>query len=410
VSDISERLQAMGILGRRIPPMCISARFRLALACGGLLAILFPLAYFGLITLTGWGAYCLAAGHAPVMSCIALVSGGLLILSLLKPLVAKSIPSPKPHALDPEKESLLFAFVREIAAAGGMPAPSRIAVDCNVNCYCAFVGGITGLFRSGFDLILGLPLVASLRLDQFGGVVAHELGHAAQTTNMRSSQSIWGVSAWLSQVSFQRDTIDEALLTWLSTSGQGRRLAVRVAQLLILPGREVLRLLRIAEKAATSAFLRRMELEADRCQVRVAGTAGFISTVLELNLLSVAAQRAVVELSRMRLERQLAADYPGMIASIRRSYSLDFVQNLPAGVEKRGTHVLSAHPGDKDRITLARAEASPGIVTADFPASVLFANFEPLCREVTREFYQQELGLTLEGYELVLAPHSSPRS
>lgn len=237
--DISARLQAIGVLGVRIAPMSMSPRCRLALGFGAVLAAFFPLAYVGLIALVGWGSHSLAGGHSPVRSCIALLSGGLLILSLVKPLVARSVSPAEPHALDRDKEPLMFAFVREIASARGMPVPSRIALDCNVNCYCVFSGRITGPFRSGFELVVGLPLVASLRLDQFAGVVAHELGHAAQMTTMRSSQLIWGVSAWFSQVTCERDEIDEKLLTWLAASGQKTRLAARLAQLLVLPGRGV---------------------------------------------------------------------------------------------------------------------------------------------------------------------------
>jgi hypothetical protein len=63
--------------------------------------------------------------------------------------------------------------------------------------------------------------------------------------------------------------------------------------------------------------------------------------------------------------------------------------------------MLSAHPCDHDRIALALAEDEPGIVTADLPASVLFTEFQALCREVTIEYYEQELGIAPQGCELV---------
>jgi len=157
----------------------------------------------------------------------------------------------------------------------------------------------------------------------------------------------------------------------------------------------------VAEGAASSVCLRRMELEADRHQARVAGTGAFISTVLEVSLLACAAQRAVVELSRMKREGRLVDNYPGLIAALRGRYSKEFVQRLLAGVEEGETGWFSAHPCDKDRIALARAERTRSILTAGLPATVLFADYNTLCRGVTLEFYDQELGLKRESCELV---------
>lgn len=157
----------------------------------------------------------------------------------------------------------------------------------------------------------------------------------------------------------------------------------------------------LAEGAVSSVFLRRMEREADRCQVRVAGTDAFVSTILEINLLSVAAQRAVVDLSRMWREGRLVDNYPGLITSLRSRYSSGFVQRLLAGLEQGKTGMFSEHPCDKDRMALARAENARGVLTPGLPARELFADYESLCHDVTLEFYDQQLHLEREGCDLV---------
>jgi hypothetical protein len=277
------------------------------LALGAVIAGLFPLLYVALVALVAWAVRSVAlrqglvpgvivSFHPPAGLLAFLVGGCLLILPLLKPLVARPGRITEPHFLDPDREPLLFAFVRELASRAGMPEPSRIAVDCNVNCCCVFAGGIIGFFRPGFVLSVGLPLVLSLRLDEVGGIFGHELAHAYQMESRRSSRFIWTVHTWLSRVAFERDEFDE----WLDTAGMVARLGLRLAQLLSQVSRVVLRLLAVAESAASSVFLRRMELEADRCQARVAGAGAFVSAALETNLLAFAAQRAIVELSRMK--------------------------------------------------------------------------------------------------------------
>jgi hypothetical protein len=285
-SGTSAQLEAMGVLGAHIEPVVASAWRRLGLTLGASIACLFPLAYVALVALAAWGVglialkYRAASGtpssfdSAPAL--LAFLAGGcLLILSLIKPLVAPPGQTAEPHYLDRRKEPLLFAFVKELASACGMPEPSRIAADCTVNCCCVLAGGIGGLFRPGFVLQVGLPLAASLRLDEFGGVLAHELAHAAQANAMRSNRVLYNVHAWFSRVVFERDEIDDRILNWLERAGALTRPILRLAQALSKLGRGALRLPMIAECAAASFFLRRMEAEADRYQARVAGSGYF---------------------------------------------------------------------------------------------------------------------------------------
>lgn len=387
----------------RIPPIVPGAKLRVMFALGAILAALFPLVYVASMPVVVWALYRLSSAadtslvRSPISSAIVLSLGCVLILSMLKPLVARPAQTSEPHYLNREEQPAIFALVDLLASKIGVAPPERIAVDCNVNCDCMFTGGMGGVLRSGFVLTIGLPLVAGLRLDQIVGVLAHELGHALQITTVRSSRVIWSVHSWLSRVLFQQDAFDELLLRRLETAGSIMRPAIRLMQLLLQPARGILWLLLMAEGAASCPLRRRMEITADRYQARASGAEKFVSTLREINLLTVAGQRAVVELSRMRRTGRLIADYPRLIARIRRGYPEDFVQRLLAGLEEEKTSLLSAHPRDQDRITLAREERQPGITTSDLPAYVLFTDFDSLCREVTVEFYEQELGVAMEG-------------
>lgn len=200
---------------------------------------------------------------------------------------------------------------------------------------------------------------------------------------MRSSRVIWTVHSWLSRVVFQQDEFDEILLRRLKTVDSPMRLALDLTRLLVQPSRGILWLLMMAEGAVSCTFRRYIEVTADRYQIRVSGTEKFISAVLEINLLTVAAQRAMVELSRMKRRGRLIDDYPGLIAWIRVRYPKDIVERLLAGLAEERPGLLSAHLCDKDRIALARAEHQQGIVTFSLSASVLFTEYQTLCREVT---------------------------
>lgn len=411
-SSTSAQLEAMDILGAHISPVAISTRYRLGMALGTSIAGLFPLAYVALLALVAWAVCSVALTHGLVPGAksnfsssarpFAVVVGGcLLTVSMLKPLVARAGRRAESRYLDPDEEPLLFAFIRKLASSTGTPEPSRIAVDWNVNCCCVFAGGIGGFSRSAPALLVGLPLVSGLRLDEFGGVLAHELAHGAQMQAVRSSRFLCGVQAWFSRVAYEPDELDERLLKRLETAGPAARLALQLVQLLFGLGRGILRLLAVAEGAAVSIFLRRMELEADRCQARVSGTGAFVSATLEVNLLAFAAQGAIVELSRMKRKGKLVDNYPGLVVAVRERYSKQFVQRVVSGLEGREIGRFNAHPSDKERIDLARAENCRGILTTGLPSAILFADYGAICRQVTLEFYDQEFCLKRDSYELV---------
>jgi hypothetical protein len=375
-----------------------------------MLASFFVLAYAVLIPLASWAAFSLTSilsrgldgkpSLHTVLVSLSVLAGSALILSLVKPLLAPPAHRPQPHSLDCEQQPLLAAFVKELASVIGSPAPSGIAVDCSVNCHCLFSGGPGRILRSDFILVIGLPLVAGLRLNQFAGVLAHELSHVAQVRTLRSSYFIWSVHGWFSRVAFERDRVDEHLFACTAAGQRAVKMFSRLAQLLVLPGRAVLRVLMLLQSLVNSIFLRRLELEADRCQVRVAGTEAFITGVRELNLLEVAVQRALIELSRMKGEGRLVNNYPGLISTIRRRYSEEFVQRLLAGVEERKAGIFALHPCDRDRIAMARAEKKPALIRANWPAAALFSGFAALCRQATLDFYKQELGIDVDVREL----------
>jgi hypothetical protein len=138
-------------------------------------------------------------------------------------LVARPAPAPEPHYLQVEKQPLLFALVRSLASKIGVAAPDRMAVDCSVNCYCMFAGGIRGISLSGFALVIGLPLVAGLRLDQVVGVFVHELAHAFEIATMRSSHLIWAIHSWLCDVACRQDGFDLLLQQRLAAAGRATK-------------------------------------------------------------------------------------------------------------------------------------------------------------------------------------------
>jgi hypothetical protein len=70
-------------------------------------------------------------------------------------------------------------------------------------------------------------------------------------------------------------------------------------------------------------------------------------------------------------------------------------------MEKGGNRIFSSHPCDRDRMALARAQATRGLLTPGLPAAALFADYQQLCRQATLDYYDRDLRLKREGCNLV---------
>lgn len=145
-----------------------------------MLVALFPLMYLALIPLVAWtlcwfGSSVTPSMHSPLLLAGILLVGSLLVLSMLKPLLARPAPASEPRYLSHEKQPLLFALAGSLASKIGVAAPERIAVDCNVNCYCMFAG--RNHWYASFRLRPNDWIAAGsgLHPDQIAGVPAHEL-------------------------------------------------------------------------------------------------------------------------------------------------------------------------------------------------------------------------------------------
>jgi hypothetical protein len=99
----------------------------------------------------------------------------LLPLALAKALLLKRRPGAARIVLDPRQEPLLFDLVERIARLIAVPAPASIAVtrgdDASVR-----------RSRRGYDLDLGVGLIAALETRQLAAVIAHECARVAETS------------------------------------------------------------------------------------------------------------------------------------------------------------------------------------------------------------------------------------
>ncbi len=370
----------------------------------GLALVFLPLAYLGTVGVTLWLLYfhltrdsrwIFGPEAGLPMACLYLASALVLVLLgffLLRPLIPDRRRPKADLELSPEQEPRLHAFVQQICAALGSPAPMRILVNMDVNASARFVPGFTDFWQGRLELVLGLPLVRGLDLGQFAGVLAHELGHFRQGAGMRMVHGIRAVNQWFLNAAAHEDAWEKDL------SQKGHK----VDPFLFLPGwcamgcawvvRKILRAHVRAGQAVSCVLLRQMEHEADRAAIRLVGGETFAGMVLEAKVLEAAWGLANRSLGMALREGRLADDLPGLVSAHTRVFIPEVRRKMERSLLREKTALFDTHPSLAERIKRARHSASRGMFRANGQAHSLFFDFASLSRRATMAFYRQDLG------------------
>lgn len=380
-------------------PFYLLATFVVALAM-----VLLPAIYVGLIGLVGYGVYYHATQDLWILAgsggakgrffvYVAPIIGGITAMFfMIKPLLAR--PARREHAvtLVEAGEPLLFQFVERVCRLVGARKPSRIEVDCQANAAAALRDGWRGFFTGELTLLIGTPLAAGLTAQEFAGVLAHEFGHFTQSVAMRLTYLIRQISYWFRRVVYERDAWDVQLEEAAESSGGWLSLLVHLARLLVWLSRRILWVLMMIGDLLSCALMRQMEYNADRYEIRLAGTDAFERTSLKINLLGVSANAAHHTLAAGWQDRKLPDNLPELALITLEDMPAEVRRSIEAGQTEGKTGLLHTHPCDAARIARARREQAPGVFHSSAPASSLFRDFDLLARETTFDYYRQLMG------------------
>jgi len=386
----------------QIPLVETTLFYRLGLFFVAIVMILLPMVYLGLILGVGYIGYTywLKLTMAYAMGfwsfwfyLFVMLVCSVLVLFMIKPLFARWPEQAKPAELLPEDEPLLFAFVEKICRVVRAPVPKRIYVGCEVNAAAGFREGFRGFLQGELVLTIGLPLVAALNLSQMAGVLSHEFGHFSQSMGMRLTYLVRSINLWFTRVVYERDALDEILLSWYENSDWLFALLLAPMLFLIWLTRKVLLLLMLVGHGFSCFLMRQMEYDADRYEHRLVGAEVFERTVHKLQLLSAGSILAHAHLIESWRDGRLGDNLPTLIVEKIKELPLEILDEIKREVMQRRTRLFDTHPSEFDRILSARKENSgPGIFQHPESSSVLFQDFEKLSVEVTFDYYRDTLG------------------
>ncbi|MBI4613498.1 MAG: M48 family metalloprotease [Planctomycetes bacterium] len=397
-----------------IEPVRIGPGYRLALLAVASAMLLLPVAYLGLAGLVAWGTLQHARhGHDRVADSSSfrlralayggpIVAGVVVTLLLLKPLVARRGREEFVLELDPAAEPTLFQFVTRLCETVRAPVPRRIEVDLTANAAAGFQNGTAGFLTGRLTLRFGLLLARELSIRDFGGVLAHELGHFSQRGAMRVSFLIRTVHAWFARVVFERDAFDEGLEKSFSES---HFVLVKLIVLLAIGSvwvtRGILWLFLAASHALCCVLLRQMEIDADRHEVRVAGSSSFQATLESIHVLDVPRTAYMARIVLAPRGCELPDDLPAAVSSLLSTGAEPLRAGVRSQLVSARTRAFDTHPSFRDRVRNAVAESAPGVLRLEGPASSLFSDFGATCRDATAGLYRHVLGRAAERIRLV---------
>ena len=366
--------------------------YRVGVVLVALAVVLLPILYVALIGLLGWGVYwhttenlhvaSMGTGRGRVMAVLAyaapVVAGSIAVLFMLKPLLARTARPYAQVSLNRSKQKMLFAFVDKICDSVGAPRPTRIDVSFDVNAAAGFGSGFWSVFKSDLVLVVGLPLVAGMSLQQFAGVLAHEFGHFSQGTAMRVSWIVRHVNHWFAKVVYTRDEWD----VWLTSVSEELDLRITwifwIARLVVFLSRLVLWCFMMVSHMLTCWLARQMEFDADRYEARLAGSETFRKTCLRLQCLNYGLLAY--------LHGGPPPDSNGNpirdIVAYSDSIPGQDLKQIKKHIKKSENGWFDTHPADSERIASAKREEAEGIFHSDLPAETVVKHFDRLCNNL----------------------------
>jgi len=385
-------------------------------------ALVQPLVYFAAIAGVGWatlwwgswGTRLLSAGSTGYgyrarglimllrvfVYLTPLVGGVMIVLLLLGALFpSRRDPGPRGYPLARVEHRLIYAYVDKLCDIMRAPRPVRIDLRPDANASASFDGGWSWIVRRRMVLTIGTTLIAGMTRRELTGVIAHEIGHFTQGMGMRSTRLLAAINRWFFRVIHERGLVDDIL-------GDGRDsewVLIQLGSALIAFSLVVIRTLlwgiASVSRLITMFMLRRMEIAADRCEARVAGSEAFVRSMARIVELNEGFRKAM-ELTRLEaVQRRLPEDFAGLALALTPRLPRD-PNGFVSGFSESGS-LWSTHPPMAQRVALAIRMAEPGIVLSDGPATKLLAPFDGVSRSVTKHLHEQVVGGSLAGIRVL---------
>jgi Zn-dependent protease with chaperone function len=282
----------------------------------------------------------------------------------------------------------LFAFIRQICADTGAPAPRTIVLTPEVNASVFYKCTFWSLFFPiKKNLHIGLGLVNALSLSEFKAVLAHEFGHFSQRS-MRLGGYVYTANRIIHEVVYGRDWLDESLSAFSPVLNLVRKLLGGVFGLI---------------NFANSSLSRQMEFQADLVAVSISGSDAIIHGLVRTDFAQQCLDQTWQDLTAagdhglftkdIFVHQSKAAEYLRILKDDPRLGKPPLAAEADAKVQVFPPNetvlppMWASHPPHYERENNCKRIYIAGPAD-DRPACVLFENAEALREQITRRHYE----------------------
>ena len=289
----------------------------------------------------------------------------------------------------------LFQFFESLSEYIGCKKPNEFYVTNETNISITFVDGIAGMFSGKTALLIGMPLVAGMSLQQFSGMVAREYGHFAQGRAVYIRFTINAINKWLYARAYKKDKIDEKIESYLKDHEVMTFLSIicQIVKFGFRLPRWIFQFLYKISLRCSYDLSRKFEFDADRYEVNVTGSSVFEQNAINLQVLNLSKNQVdKIILQKFHDTATVFEDIPLAVANIAKKYD----EKAKQRIQKRMRIILevwSANPADHERVVLSQQRNEQGLDIPLIPAAKLFGNVAVLNKKVSRQYYREYLSI-----------------
>ena len=379
-----------GFDSRMLPPAVPLARKLSTLFVLAVLLVL-PLFYVVALAALSYGLFWLATssyGRAlqPAVYWTGLVVGSLLLVSLLKPLLEPRRRRLAVHELAADKAALLSEFIERVCQQIDAAPPQQLQLECSTRLAAERNGGV---------LTIGLPLAASLSVEQLGGLIAGQMALYRRGAACRPTNLIRAINGWLWRSIYEDSRFDAWLARVASRPGfSAAKLLVplRAAKLI---AQAVLFVPMFIGNTLAQGLVRQSELDADRAAARLVGRETFAATLVRQGVVDFTWEGVLAELEFLNKEQALPDSLPQQLALRMLDMTPELCAALRDTVVKQEEKPFDSRPSDEERLAATNSEPVGGVLVSGLPARALFDDYEGMARKLTWDYYVATLGSNL---------------
>ncbi len=354
--------------------------------------LVLPLFYFAALAGLIVGLVWLATSSygqslAPGLYWAGLAVGSLLLVCLLKPLFEPRRRRLAVYPLTSDQAPLLGEFIERVCQQIDAPPPQQLQLECSTR--------LAAEGRQGNTLTIGLPLAASLSVEQLGGLIGGQLALFRRGAACRPTNLIRAINGWLWRSVYEDSRFDAWLARVASRPGFSAAKLLVPLRAAKLVAQAVLFVPMFVGNTLAQGLVRQSELDADRAAARLIGRESFSATLVRQGVVDFTWEGVLAELEFLNKEQALPDSLPQQLALRMLDMTPELCAALRDTVVKQEEKPFDSRPSDEERLEATKGEPVGGVCVCGLPARALFADYEATARKLTWDYYVATFGSNL---------------